>query len=304
MSDKGTEPAHLSNLQAEIARKVLTFVKEGRWAIGEHVSEQRLSEELGTSRSPVRHVLQYLTNLGLFTKIPNVGFRLTGRQCDLGDLAARMPHSQFEDLYEKLMIARINGEIGNDVSETELAERFGRTRGMVRRTLMRFAAAGLAERRTGHGWSFAETLENKDAINESYAYRVIIECGALREHGFAPRPDQLAELLEQQTRLYEMPVRDISGSTWFDANANFHATLVSWAHNRFLTEAIQRQNSLRRMTEYAEFQQLSEARIKKAARDHLSILEAVKEGDKDRAHAILYGHLSRTSQEAEERRVT
>ncbi len=303
MDDRTVEPAPLSNLQAEIARKVLALVEEGRWTTGDHVSEQRLSEELGTSRSPVRHVLQHLETFGLFTKIPNVGFRFTGRKSDLGDLASRLPHSEFEDLYEKLMIARASGEIGIEVSETELAERFGSTRGMVRRTLMRFAASGLAERRTGHGWRFAEMLESPQAINESYAYRVIIECGALLEPSFRPLPAQLDDLVGQQSRLHDMPLRDISRSAWFDANANFHATVVSWAHNRFLTEAIERQNSLRRMTEYAEFQQLSETRIKKAARDHLDILEAVRDGNRTQAHTILHRHLSRVSRDGDGHRV-
>jgi DNA-binding GntR family transcriptional regulator len=287
----------LSNLQAEIAHKILTLARDGHWAEGEHVSETPLAALLGTSRTPVRHVLTLLEERGLFTKVPNVGFRFHGQPAENDRLTALLPQSETETLYDRVMMARASGEIPSEASEAELAEHFGATRGMIRLVLMRFANAGLAERRTGHGWRFAETLDNPEAINASYGFRVIIECGALRDPGFRPDLAQLSELRAQQQRLHDTPVDRITGGEWFEANASFHATVVGWAQNRFLSEAIARQNSLRRMTEVVEFIELSANRIRKAARDHLAILDAVEDGDTEAAARILDRHLSRTSGE-------
>lgn len=283
----------LSDLQAELARKIIALTKTGHWREGEHISELRLANELGTSRTPVRHVLQFLEQFDVFTKTPNVGFRFKAPPSRELALETSLPRSEIENLYQKVMIARANGAIGTEVSETELAQYFDTTRGAIRRTLMRFANAGLAERRTGHGWQFAETLDNLDAIYESYAYRIIIECGAVRDPGFSPVPEQLAGLQNQQERLLAASVGEIAAADWFAANAYFHATIVSWAGNRFLSEAIERQNRLRQMTEVAEFTSLAEDRIRKSARDHLAILAAISSGDQSRAADLLYDHLRR-----------
>nr|WP_272954087.1 GntR family transcriptional regulator [Agrobacterium pusense] len=197
------------------------------------------------------------------------------------------------------MHARANGLIGSEASETELLEHFGTSRGVVRRTLMRLSAEGLAERRDGHGWRFAECLDNRQAVNESYAFRAIIECGAVMEDTFRVDMEMLLALESEQTALLNAPLASIEGSAWFEANARFHETVVSWANNRFLEQAIRRQNSLRRMTEYAEFVELSEAGVRKAARDHLAILEAIKSDDRKLASAILFRHLSRSSASGE-----
>lgn len=295
-----TSDLGLSSLQAELARKVLLLAQEGQWDEGEHVSEIRLADALGTSRTPVRHVLAALEKRGVFTKIPNVGFRFTGLPNGGQDIEDALPRSEAETLYERIMTARATGEIAAEVSETELTEHFGTTRGVIRRVLMRLANSGLAERRTGHGWRFAETLDNKAAIEASYAFRAIIECGAVRDEEFRPDMQQLQELRAEQRKLLEKPVERISGSSWFEANANFHATVVSWARNRFLNEAMERQNNLRGMTEVAEFTVLTAEGIRKAARDHLAILDAIEGGDHEKAASILNRHLSRSRKDGGE----
>lgn len=292
-SPSPSEPS-LSNLQAELAHKVLALAQDGHWEEGDHVSEVPLAAALGTSRTPVRRVLTVLEERGVFRKVPNVGFLYSGLPENLSEIEELLPKSAMGALYERMIVDRAHGKIRTEVSEAELAEQFGTTRGIIRRVLMRFANAGLAERRTGHGWRFAETLDTPAAINASYGFRTIIECGALREPGFSPDLAQLQELRRQQERLRNAPVKQIAGDEWFEANAQFHATIVSWARNRFLTEAVERQNSLRRMTEVAEFTELTAERIRKAAQDHLAILENIEVGGYEEAARVLHRHLSRT----------
>lgn len=291
----------LSPLQIEVVRKLIPIIRAGRWAVGDKVSDALLSREFGISRTPIRQVLQFLSENGLLAQTDNRGYVLVRVPASNDRFEEKVPPSGVDALYRKIMHARANGLIGGEASETELLEHFDTSRGIVRRTLMRLSAEGLAERRDGHGWRFAECLDNRQAVNESYAFRAIIECGAVMEDTFRVDMEMLLALESEQSALLNAPLASIEGSAWFEANARFHETVVSWANNRFLEQAIRRQNSLRRMTEYAEFAELSEAGIRKAARDHLAILEAIKSDDRKLASAILFRHLSRSSASGEAR---
>ncbi|MCO5731573.1 GntR family transcriptional regulator [Rhizobium sp. SSA_523] len=295
------ETGALSPLQIEVVRKLLPIARAGKWAIGDKISDAALAREFGISRTPIRQVLQFLVEKGLLAQTDTRGFVLVRIPADDDRLEELVPPSSVETLYRQIMHARANGLIGSEASETELLDHFGTSRGVVRRTLMRLSAEGLAERRDGHGWRFAECLDNRQAVNESYAFRAIIECGAVMEDTFRFDMGVLLALESEQTALLNAPLASIEGSAWFEANARFHETVVSWANNRFLDQAIRRQNSLRRMTEYAEFAELNEAGVRKAARDHLAILEAIKSDDRKLASAILFRHLSRSSASGEAR---
>ena len=211
------------------------------------------------------------------------------------DLKGAIPASDLETLYDAIMAARASGQIADEVSETELVDRFSTTRGAVRRTLMRMAAEGLVDRRRGHGWQFAECLVTDRAVDESYEFRLIVECGALLTADYAPDPTELARLRREQADLAERPMRSIDRSDWFSANAAFHETIVAWSHNRFLVQSVRRQNNLRRMTEFNDFSSLGERRLREACADHLAILEEIARGDFAFASALLGRHIRRAS---------
>ncbi|MCH6205517.1 GntR family transcriptional regulator [Brucella sp. RRSP16] len=287
----------LSNLQAEVAHKMVSLISAARWNIGDRLSDVAIAKELRVSRSPVRQVLNLLVQRGIVNQTPNRGYQLQRipEPDELNDNL--LPPSEAEELYRRLMSARASGAVGDEVSEAELADQLGATRGAVRRVLMRFATEGLAERLPGHGWRFAESLDNERAVNESYAFRLVIECGALLQPGYAPELSQLTALQREQNEISALPIQRLTRDLWFNANANFHETIVSWANNRFFTQSVRWQNHLRRMTEYSDFDRLGEERIRGACRDHLGILEAIESNDFEFAAALLKRHISRSGAE-------
>lgn len=287
----------LSSLQAEIARKIIMMIDAGRWETGDKLSDSVLARELGVSRTPVRQVLQSLELRGLVRGAENRGFVLARALGPDDDLKEVIPASDLETLYDAMMSARASGEIGEEVSETELVERFSATRGAVRRTLMRLSAEGLVDRRRGHGWQFAECLVTDRAVDESYEFRLIVECGALLVPSYSPDAAQLVSLKREQTDIAGRAIRDIERADWFNANANFHETIVSWSGNRFLVQGVRRQNSLRRMTEFSDFSHLSERRLREACADHLAIIEEIERGDFNFASALLGRHIRRASRD-------
>lgn len=285
----------LSNLQVEVAHKMLALITKERWQIGDRISDAAIARELHVSRSPVRQVLHLLVQRGIVAQAPNRGYLLQ-RFPEHDELSNEiLPPSDFEDLYHRLMNARASGAVGLEISEAALADQFEVTRGTVRRTLMRFAAEGLAERLPGYGWRFAETLDNEHAVHESDSFRMVIECGALTQADYSPVLSELQELKKAQIEILERSISDFPDGYWFDVNANFHETLVSWANNRFLTQTIRWQNHLRRLTESCEVDRLCDARIHQACTDHLEILQAIEAGDFEFAAALLKRHIARPS---------
>ncbi|MGO4841776.1 GntR family transcriptional regulator, partial [Rhizobiaceae sp. 2RAB30] len=113
------------------------------------------------------------------------------------------------------------------MSEAELMPRYGISRGVVRKLLLRFAAEGLAQRLPGHGWRFADSLVGGDAYRESYEFRIAVECAALRSPHFKADPQQLAPIRRAHERIVAESRGTTGGDEWFRINAAFHETLAA-----------------------------------------------------------------------------
>lgn len=285
------DQSEVSPLQTELARQILDEARRAGWKVGERIPEQRLAKRFGVSRSPVRGALLLLAERGLMRLQPGRGFILEIETADLPDDDDFVPPSQAEQLHGTLLSDRALGRLPWEVSETELTERYGVSRGVVRRVFMRLAAEGLAERQRGHGWRFADSLDTPEAIAESYQFRLAVECTALREPAFRVEPERLAQLRDAHRAVLDQPLAGMTRQHWFTLNAAFHETLAGWSHNRFFVQAVRQQNNLRRMKELAVFTMLDPERVKQSCEEHLAILAAVENGEQGFAEALLRRHL-------------
>ncbi len=285
------EQSEVSPLQTDLARQILDEARRESWQVGARIPEQRLARRFGVSRSPVRGALLLLAEHGLMRFEPGRGFILETQTSDLPDDDALVPPSQAEQLHGTLLSDRALGRLAPEVSETELTERYGVSRGVVRRVFMRLAAEGLAERQRGHGWRFADSLDTPAAIAESYQFRLGVECIALREPTFRADPERLAQLRDAHRAVLDQPLAGMTRQAWFTLNASFHETLAGWSHNRFFLQAVRQQNNLRRMKELAVFTTLDPERVRQSSAEHLAILAAVENGEQGFAEALLRRHL-------------
>jgi len=281
-----------TSLQTELARQVIEIARDEGWAAGARVPELALARRFGVSRTPVRRALELLAARAVLRFRPGEGYLLTEALAGTVDGAALVPPSAGEDLYTLVMGDRAEGKLANQVSEAEISQRYGVTRGAARRVLLRFAAEGLAERLRGHGWRFAETLDTDAAIAESYRFRIALECAGLRQPGYAVDRAKLAQIRRAHERILELPPGSVQRAEWFRVNASFHESLAAWSGNRFILQAVRQQNRLRQLTEYAYFPHLMPARIGQSCREHLGILDALEAGDVDFAAALLQRHLT------------
>lgn len=286
--DGGASPR--SDLQAEIVRQILDLLRAQRPAPGTRFPEQRLAKQIGVSRTPVRNAMRYLEEQGYFTSEHGRGFIVSRLPDAAPGTGERLPESRIVTLYDDLLRDRASGALDAEVTETELAGRYGVSRAVLSRALARLSSQGLIERQRGHGWRFAEALESERAYEESYEFRTAIECAALEAAHFRADPAHLAEMRRRHEAILAAPGR-VGSRDWFETNAAFHQMIAAFSGNRFFAQAIRYQNDLRRLREHAEFSSLSRTRIEQSCREHLAIIEAIEQGDRAWAAALLRRHL-------------
>ncbi|HEX2556286.1 MAG TPA: GntR family transcriptional regulator [Microvirga sp.] len=284
------------NLAREIAREILRLRRQEQWDVGAPVPVQTLARRLGVSRTPVRKALLLLVDEGVLERQTGAGFKIGSRPVADPEGGSSDPTSLCEpegsDLSSRILADRASNQIAPDVSESGLLARYGTSRGAVRKALQLLAAEGLVQRQRGHGWRFVESLDNEEAIAESYAFRISVECAALRQPGYQADARELAQLRNAHLEFLAKPAGAASPQEWFWINAHFHEALAAWSQNRFFLQAIRQQNSLRRMHQYADFPSLTPDEIEQSCRDHLGILEAIEAADLTRAERLLLDHLS------------
>ena len=106
--------------------------------------------------------------------------------------------------------------------------------GDVYKRQLQLSADGLIEKRKGHGWQFAPSLENREALNESYRFRMTIECAGLLEPSFKLDRDALARMRAAHETLIQRDDADISATEFFSLNASFHEMLARFSGNRYI----------------------------------------------------------------------
>lgn len=287
---RSRRPAGRTALQSELVRQILAAIVEDAIPVGGAIRELPLAQRFDVSRTPVRAALRLLQEQGWVGFDPGRGFSLL-RPVTPDALAAGVQGSTVDDLHRAILSDRARGLLPMEVSEASLMPRYGASRGTVRRALMRLADDGLVRRQRGHGWRFAEALDTPEAVVESYRFRIVVECAALAEPTFRPDLPALVRLRDQHLAILEN-VEKLDPAVWLATNDAFHEAVALWSHNRFLLEAVRRQNALRRFVERSAFQRLSPARFVQSSREHLAILEAIEKDDRTWAASLLERHLA------------
>jgi len=258
-----TEKIAASPLQIEIANRIIEMIRNGSVAPGDHLTEEKLSKEYGVSRTPVRVALRLLEDKG-------------------------------DELYRSILSDRARDQIPQSLSEAALLARYSASNAVLRRVLLRLVREGLIERRKGHGWTFPPALDTDAAIEDSYQFRKLVECGGLRQPTFKPNLTALSAAKMQHLSFINRLSQskdNFDPTDFFHMNASFHELLARCSGNRFIEQAVWQQNQLRRFEEYARFVNRP-MDLADSCRDHIAIIDAVLENDIDWASALLFRHLT------------
>jgi DNA-binding GntR family transcriptional regulator len=203
------------------------------------------------------------------------------------DLAA--PSALWENIAELIRAAILSGELepGSKLIETELAERFGTSRGPIREAIRELAREGLVTELPRRG-TLVSTLTAHD-LSEVYAVRQALEVAASRVV-IARAADEELQALETHLEALESPP---PGAGYLDQAVHdlaFHRSLVALARNERMStmyEQMLTQTMLLLRTASLENPALR-TDLRRAA--HRDILQALIDRDEAAARAALEAH--------------
>ncbi len=273
-----------------LTSRLIVHMKAERFAKGHHLTEQAFEKVLGTSRSPVRGTLSHLAQLGIVhQRSPSRELFL---QMDASEIV--MPVAGFnpesdDEAYLALARDRLHGILEQVVAEADLMRRYNLTRPRLSRILDRAANEGWIERRASKGWQFKPMIDGVEAYRESYELRRLIEPSAMMLPSFVLDSRVLSRLRDQQQALVGGGCASASHVELFVANTTFHETLAGLSNDRFVVQAVVRQNQLRRLIEYREIN--DRARVRRQCEEHLAIITFLERGERGEASALLARHL-------------
>ena len=280
----------LSILQGDLVNRIVDDIVRENYADGHHLTEVEISKKFEVSRTPVRSALRYLENQGVLRFEENKGFFLAISAKDIQEQSLNLPTSAEEELYLNITRDRTAKTLPGGFSEPDLTRRYHCSSALLSRVLTRMSEEGLIKRSKGHGWSFVQLLDTKEAVFESYRFRILIEPAAFLEPTFKVNTDALKRLWEAHSAFIEDHTQITSGMSMFNLNAEFHELLASFSGNRFFLQSVVHQNRLRRLNEYSAFK--DKRRMIQSCREHLLVIDALLEKDQFWAVMMLRKHLN------------
>lgn len=285
-----------SQLQQDLVARILRLVREDSLGPGARLVESQLARRLKVSRTPIRSALDRLAEEGVVERQPNRGIALIELPAE--DDQARPQGARPQVLQADDLLARIAEDLGRDrlpkeFSETELMRFYGLGRQSIRDALSRLAELGALERKPGYGWRFLDAASDPAARQESFRFRIILECGAMLEPSFAPAAAWIEDMREQHMRAMAKEWTTASSVAFYEMNAAFHEGIAAAAGNRFVHAAIAQQNQFRRMWNY--YWRHGRDRVIVSCREHLEILDRLGQGQFDIAALLMRRHLEGAS---------
>lgn len=286
-----TPRASTSELHYDLARRIAASIRDQGLEPGEHLTEYRLTQALGVSRTPVRAALRVLAELGVLEARVNQGFFVSTAGRDIDPETLGLPVARNDALYDTILRDRACNALPEEVHESLLQQRYDAGKGVITKALLRIAEEGLIQRQPGRGWRFAPALSTAEARDDSYRFRIMVECNALLEPGFRLLPRRFGAVRRAHEALLAR-IDTVTPPQFYEINAAFHEMLAEASGNRFVLQAVQAQNRIRKLSEYSDFAYLPHAQVTSSCHEHLAILDAVEARDARRAARLMRKHLT------------
>lgn len=175
---------------------------------------------------------------------------------------------------------------GSAIDEATLVERHGVSRTPVRETLIQLAAEGLVELRPRRGAVVAAIGPGR--LIEMFEVMAELEAMCARLAARRVGADDMAMLRAAHEACREAADRR-DPDAYFYANEGFHRALYAASHNGYLIE--QASALQRRLRPYRRLQLRVRDRVSRSFEEHQAILDAVQDGDVDRAVRAVRSHV-------------
>jgi DNA-binding GntR family transcriptional regulator len=186
---------------------------------------------------------------------------------------------------ERIRASIIEGELapGTQLSEVELAARYGVSRGPVREALQRLIQEGLLYSEPHHGVS-VPVMSPAD-FEDIYLVRLALETAALRKVMFGPEAVQTVRALERVVRQMRAAEDADDWQTVAELDMEFHTVMVTAAHSPRLDRVFRTVISETRLC-LGVLVRASDRRVD-LVEEHENIVEKMRAGDFDGTVAVL-----------------
>ena len=184
----------------------------------------------------------------------------------------------------RIRAAIVDGEfaLGQQMSEAQLAQRLGVSKTPVREALLRLKADGLVEIHPQRG-SFVFRLD-ADRVGQLCRYRAMIETAALREALAVGRGPALARTLAALVTAMKKGERTRDLKALATLDMDFHWQLFAHCPNRYLLAGYD-------VVRWQLVAMRQRAPIDNAVDSHQVLVDAIGDGDVERACTLLVGHV-------------
>ena len=221
------KPAAPSRLQADLAHRILAWLRQENAQPGQHLVELDLCAAFDVSRTPVRGALKLLEWQGVVKARESRGFVLTKLPPETAE--AESETGEEDRLFRTLAAARAKGALPDQFPQQELVRRFGARLSVVLAVLRQLAELGLVERKPGNGWAF--TQDPARVLSESYAFRRALEPQMLLQPGFRLDRAWAEKARSEHQKLRNKAWRAGDGVRFHAVNADFHEQLARGSGN-------------------------------------------------------------------------
>jgi DNA-binding GntR family transcriptional regulator len=189
-----------------------------------------------------------------------------------------------ESIEEDIATGRLRP--GTHLDEVDLAKRFGVSRTPIREALSLLGGEGLVELRPRRGAVVAQVT----AARLVEMFEVMAELEAMCARLAARRITAAdMEAVEQAHERCRSAADGRDPDAYFYANEGFHCTIYEASRNNFLAE--QASALQRKLRPYRRLQLRVRNRVQRSFEEHQTIVDALREGDADKAVAAIRSHV-------------
>ncbi len=279
-----------SRLVKRIADQLKQKIHTGELPKGSHLGVQKIADQYEVSRSPSREALVLLASEGYLTQERNRGFFVNEPPQTDDARSDEILSLEEPEEYYRLSEDWLNGEIPSEVTEQFLQKRYDLTKFQVIDILNIAARVGWAEPKPGYGWRLLEVAKTRETLEQIYKVRALIEPAALLEPSFHHDFDVLNALTYEQHALLGGDIERLPADVLIKMGVKFHEDLTALSGNALYSMILVKVNKMRRLVEYRAM--IDRTRFYNQAKEHLQILDLVKEGNNLEAAHLIKKHLS------------
>jgi DNA-binding GntR family transcriptional regulator len=283
---KPVPAAHPRTNLAELAERILDWLRRQELQTGDHVPERLATEAFHVSRTPVRAALSLLAERGLLERRDRLGFFVVEGLLNAAPAESAAPSA----LYAAILRDRFSKRLDGEVTAAKLVKRYRAGRPEVMRVLARLQQEGIVERALGQRWVFLPALDSLRSQEDSHRFRLILEPAAFLQPGFALDQRRARDLRIALNELILQGPAQLDMKRALETDIAFHEAMGDASGNRFLADAIRRQSRLRRLA--MSSMQVPPPRLIESCREHLAILNAIEAGDLAGAAELMRAHLA------------